>query len=118
MIATNTAELILVFVAVMVGVISAAYFYTSTDIFNALLKRPLKLISTGMFIISIGVLLAATISYEASLGINLFFYGFPLSAYFYVLYIIGSIMILLGARKFTHKATVKVVDVSMQERAK
>jgi hypothetical protein len=100
----NQFELILIFVAVLTGVISAAYFYLSSDIFMVLLKRPLKLISTGMFVIAIGVLLAAFISFEAEQGIVLALYGVPLSAYFYILYIIGSLFIAFGARQFTHRS--------------
>lgn len=99
-------EIILVFVSVILGVISAAYFYFSANIFEhlSLLKKPLKLISTGMFIIAIGVLIGAYISYEAQQGINLYLYNVPLQVFFYILYIIGSVFIFLGARRFTHRA--------------
>jgi hypothetical protein len=36
-------------------------------------------------------------------GEIVFFYGLPLQAYFYVLYIIGSVFIFFGARKFVHR---------------
>jgi hypothetical protein len=103
-------ELILIFVSVIIGVVSAAYFYISANVFANLnmLERPLKLISSGMFVIAIGVLLAAFISYEAEQGFDLFFYGLPLQIFFYVLYIIGSLMILLGARKFTYRPAGKL----------
>jgi MFS family permease len=110
---TNKLELALIFVAVIIGVVSAAYFYVSAGIFMDLLKRPLKLISSGMFVIAIGVLLAAFISYESSLGLSAYFYGIPLQAAFYVLYIVGSIMIAFGARQFTAHPKGKVQDVSM-----
>ena len=109
-------QLILIFFAVMFGVVSAAYFYQSAGIFMELLKKPLKLIATGMFIIAIGVMIAAVISYESSLGYVLALYGVPLTAYFYILYIVGSIFILVGARNFTKRPSQKVVDVSMQQK--
>ncbi len=109
-------QLILIFVAVITGVLSATYFYLSAGIFMNLLRRPLHLISSGMFLIAIGVLLAAFISYEAQFGITILFYGIPLSVFFYILYIIGSITIALGARQFTtHPASNNVVDVSMKK---
>lgn len=112
---TNQLELILIFVAVIIGVVSAAYFYFSIGIFMDRLKRPLKLISAGMFVIAIGVLLAAFISYEASLGASVSLYGLPLQTVFYLLYIAGSIMIAFGARKFTAHPKEKVADVSLQK---
>jgi hypothetical protein len=110
---SDTVGLILIFISVIVGVVSAAYFYISIGIFMDALKRPLKLISSGMFIIALGVLLAAFISYESDQGIVLMLYNIPLSAYFYVLYILGSLMIAMGARQFTHRPKT-VVDVSLQ----
>jgi uncharacterized protein YacL len=110
----ETYQLIFIFASVIIGVVSTAYFYLSAGIFMPLLQRPLKSIAAGMFIIAIGVLLAAFISYEAEQGIVLDFYGIPLAAYFYVLYIVGSIMIAFGARQFTHHPK-KVMDVSLQE---
>ena len=100
-------QLILVFVAVICGVVSAVYFYQSAGIFVSALKKPLRLISSGMFIITLGVLLAAFISYESQLGYSFVSYGFlPISVYFYILYIIGSIMIGIGAHQFaTHPTT-------------
>ncbi|HTK33583.1 MAG TPA: hypothetical protein VL335_03540 [Candidatus Paceibacterota bacterium] len=107
-------QLILIFVAVICGVVSATYFYTSAGIFMNLLRKPLRLISSGMFLIAIGVLLAAFISYESQLGLELYVGNIPLSAFFYILYIIGSIVIGLGARQFaTHPSGNNVVDVSM-----
>ena len=113
---TNQLELILIFLAVIIGVVSAAYLYVSAGIFMDLLKRPLKLISGGMLVIAIGVLLAAFISYESNLGVSVSLYGLPLQAAFYLLYIIGSILIVLGARKFTAHPKSQVADVSMQQR--
>jgi hypothetical protein len=99
----DTFELVLIFAAVIIGVVSATYLYQSAGIFVSILGRPIKLMSSVMFIIAVGVLLAAVVSYEASNGIQLFLYGLPLQAVFYVFYIIGSVMILLGARKFSYK---------------
>ena len=98
-------QLIMIFSSVIIGVISAAYFYLSTDIFMDLLKRPLRIIATGMIIMTIDVLLAAFITYEQSRGIAFSFYGLPLQAIFLAFYIIGSVLIGVGARRFTHRAT-------------
>ena len=109
-------QLILIFVAVICGVVSATYFYLSAGIFMNLLRRPLRLISSGMFMIAIGVLLAAFISYESQFGLIFLLFGVPISAVFYVLYIIGSVMIAMGARQFTtHPASNNVVDVSLRQ---
>lgn len=110
---SDQVELILIFLAVITGVVSAAYFYLSTDVFLGLMKRPLKFVSLGMFVIAIGVLLAAFISYESKQGIQLYFYNIPLQAIFYILYIIGSLMIGIGARQFTKRPTSQVADVSL-----
>ncbi|MEK7641755.1 MAG: hypothetical protein AAB365_02055 [Patescibacteria group bacterium] len=109
-------ELILIFISVIVGVITAAYFYISAESFPRLrlFQSSLKYIALGMFVIASGVLLAAFISYEAKQGFDLFLYGIPLQAFFYVLYIFGSISILIGARKFTARPKESVVDVSLQ----
>ncbi len=109
-------QLIIIFMAVICGVLSATYFYQSAGIFMNLLRRPLRLISSGMFLIAIGVLLAAFISYESSLGVTIVLFGIPVSVFFYVLYIIGSITIAIGARQFaTHPTNNNVVDVSMKK---
>lgn len=108
-------QLILIFAAVITGVVSATYFYTSAGIFMNLLRKPLRLISSGMFLIAIGVLLAAFISYESGQGIDFYIGGVPLSVFFYIFYIIGSIVIAVGARQFaTHPSGNNVVDVSMK----
>jgi hypothetical protein len=108
-------QLILIFVAVICGVVSAVYFYQSAGIFLKQLRKPLRLISSGMFLISLGVLLAAFISYEATQGVMFVAYGVPISTYFYILYIIGSIMIGVGARQFTtHPKSNNVVDIGMK----
>lgn len=101
-------ELVFIFVSVICGVISATYFYQSTEIFTSLLKRPLRMISSGMIVMSLGVLLAAFISYEAKMGLKFSFYGIPFEAFFYGMYIIGSIFILLGARKLVSKPKLSV----------
>ena len=110
-------ELILIFVSVIVGVITATYFYLSAESFPRLqlFQSSLKYLATGTFIIALGVLLAAFITYEAKQGFDLFLYGVPLQAVFYILYIIGSVLILLGARKFTYRPKQAVVDVSLQK---
>jgi C4-dicarboxylate transporter len=95
-------QLVLIFIAVICGMVSAGYLYQSADIFVNLLRKPLRLISSGMLVITAGVLLAAFISYESQLGVVYLVYGVPISAFFYVFYIIGSVLILLGARQFTY----------------
>lgn len=111
-------ELILIFVAVIIGVVTAAYISLSAESFPRLrlFQSSLKYIALGMFVIAIGVLLAAFINYEAKQGFDLLLYGVPLQAFFYVLYIIGSIFILIGARRFTVRPKEPVVDVSLQGR--
>lgn len=111
-------ELIFIFASVIIGVIAAAYFYLSTDTFKHLhlLQRPIKWIAGGIFLIAIGVLTAAFISYEEQRGFILYFYDLPLQALFYIIYIIGSLMIMVGARRFTYRSHSDVVDVSLQGR--
>ncbi|MEY2664369.1 MAG: hypothetical protein RIT04_177 [Candidatus Parcubacteria bacterium] len=101
-------QLILVFVSVICGVVAAVYFYLSTDIFQNLLKRPLRLIASGMIIMTFGVMIAEVISFESQVGIILVLYGIPLQAFFYAAYIIGSCMILIGARQFSTRPKVKL----------
>lgn len=96
-------ELIFIFFSVICGVVAATYFYQSTDIFISSLKKPLRMISSGMIIMSLGVLLAAFISYESKAGLVFTFYGIPFEAFFYLMYIIGSIVILLGARRLVSR---------------
>ncbi len=111
-------ELIFIFFSVIVGVVAAAYFYLSTGAFEHLhlLQRPIKWIAAGIFLIAIGVLMAAFISYEEQQGFQLYFYQLPLQVLFYVIHIIGSIAILLGARQFTYhpRSRGDVVDVALQ----
>lgn len=102
-------QLVLVFISVIAGVVAAVYFYLSTDIFMNLLKRPLKLISSGMIIMTIGVLMAAVISFEARTGVVFVVYDLPIEMFFYFSYIVGSIMILAGARQFVHRPKVSTV---------
>lgn len=111
-------ELVLIFVSVIIGVLSAAYIYVSAESFPRLrlFQSSLKYIALGMFIIAAGVLIAAFINYEAKQGFDLLLYGVPLQAFFYVLYIIGSILILIGARRFTARPKDAVVDVALQGR--
>ncbi len=103
----NQFELIFVFLSVMVGVVAATYFYISAGVFAhlKLLRHSLQLISGGVFIIAIGVLLAAFISFEAGQGFVLLFYGVPLQVFFYALYIIGSVLISVGAHSFTRRTS-------------
>ncbi len=100
---THQLELALIVIAVLFGLASATYFYLEAGIFMKSLQKQLRLIAVGMFIISLGVLLSAFISYESYLGVQTFFYNLPATAFFYWLYILGSIFIGFGARQFTHK---------------
>lgn len=114
---TDQLELIFIFFSVIIGVVAAAYFYISAGVFVHLnlLQRSLQFIASGMFIITIGVLMAAFISYQDKQGLVLIFYGLPLQVLFYILYIIGSVLILIGSRGFTHRSHKNnVVDVSLQ----
>ena len=97
---------ILIIIAVIIAGFSIAYLYFSAEIFVNILKRPLKLISWGMFSIDLGVLLVTIISYEASQGVDLSLFSLPLSMYFYLLYIFGSILVVWGARQFKHSPKV------------
>ena len=112
---TEQFQIVFIFASVIIGVISAAYFYVSAGIFMDFLKWPIKVIAAGMFVITIGVLLAAYISYESSLGVSLLVRNIPFSAIFYVVYIVGSVMIAIGARGLKHRPSSKnnVVDVSL-----
>lgn len=99
----NALELSLVLFSLIVGMLSALYFYQSTDIFTTLLQKPLKYISTGVMMIMLGIFLAVFISFEQSLGYAVYVYIFPLNALFFLLYIVGSIFIFMGARQFSNK---------------
>jgi hypothetical protein len=94
-------ELVLIFSATIIGVVSAAYFYSSTDMFVRIIRRPFKFIASGVLLIMIGVLVAAFISYASRLGISIIFFGLPLQVFFYILYIIGSLLIARGAQTFS-----------------
>ncbi len=96
-------ELILIFVSIIIGMVSLGYFYQSSSIFVSLLKRPLQLISAGMMLMMLGVLIAAFISIAEMDGVVLSIAGLPIQVLFYLIYIVGSVIIFLGARQFVHK---------------
>ncbi len=102
----NTFELVLILFSLIVGLLSALYFYQSTDIFTSILQRPLKYISTGVIMIILGIFLAVFIAFEQSIGRAVFIYTVPLEVLFFLLYIVGSIFIFMGARQFSHKPVV------------
>ena len=102
----NTFELVLILFSLIVGLLSALYFYQSTDIFTSILQRPLKYISTGVIMIILGIFLAVFIAFEQSIGRVVFIYTVPLEVLFFLLYIIGSVFIFIGARQFSHKPVV------------
>jgi membrane protein implicated in regulation of membrane protease activity len=57
--------------------------------------------------IAAGVLLAAFLSFEGQLGVSLVYFGIPLQVVFFLLYIVGSILIFFGARQFTRRPSQK-----------
>jgi hypothetical protein len=101
----KTLELVLVLFSLIVGMLSALYFYQSTSIFTSLLQKPLKYISTGVIMIMLGIFLAVFISFEQSLGYAVYVYTIPLNALFFLLYIFGSVFIFIGARQFSRRPT-------------
>jgi hypothetical protein len=100
---TEYIQPILIICAVLIGAASVSYFYFSTDVFTNILKRPLKMISGGMFAIDLGVILVAYIAYQQSQGRDVEMYGIPLSTLFYALFFLGSLMVIFGSRKFSSK---------------
>ena len=107
-------QAVMIFSAVIVGVTSAGYLYQSVSPFLTALRKALRLISFGMLLITFGVLVAASIIFSPQLGYPPPSYQLVLSVLFYVLFIIGSILILLGGRQFTGRTPKKVSDVSLQ----
>ena len=112
---TPEIQAVMIFSAVIVGVVSAGYLYQSVSPFLTALRKAMRLIAFGMLLITFGVLTAASIIFNPELGYPLSPYTNALSALFYLLFIAGSILILLGGRQFTARAAKKVVDVSLQE---
>ncbi len=110
---TADIQAIMIFSAVIVGVVSAGYLYQSVSPFLSALRKAMRLISFGMLLITFGVLTAASIIFSPELGYPLSAYQNALSILFYLLFIIGSILILLGGRQFTARTPKKVVDVSL-----
>lgn len=102
----DTYELVLILFSLIVGMLSALYFYQSSDIFTSLLQKPLKYISTGVIMIMLGIFLAVFIAFEHSIGYIVYIYTIPLNAVFFLLYIFGSVFIFLGARQFSRKPVV------------
>jgi hypothetical protein len=96
-------ELILIFISIIIGMVSLAYFYQSSSIFVNILKQPLQLISSGMMLMMLGVLLAAFITVGEINGVTLTIVGVPVQALFYVIYIVGSVFIFMGAKQFSRK---------------
>jgi uncharacterized membrane protein len=85
------------------GGTAIAYFYFSVNIFTDILKQPLKMISAGMLVINLGIFLVAFMTYRSINGIDISFFGISPSIFFYALYFLGSIMVILGSRKFSHQ---------------
>lgn len=91
----------LITLAVFAGITAVAYFYYSADIFRVdVLKRPFKMISVGMLAINLGIILVIFLAYQSNANVEIKLLGFPLSVYFYILYFLGSMMIIFGSRKF------------------
>ncbi len=97
-------QFVLILVSLLVGIISAIYFYLSTDIFVNILKKPLRLISSGMIVISFGILMAVFITFYQNQGQQILLFNIPTSAFIFLIYIIGSSLIFSGARQFTRKS--------------
>ena len=110
-------QALLIFFAVMCGVLSAGYMYQSVvGIFFPALRKALRYIALGMVSFTVGVFLAAMIVFSSQLGLtSIAPYENALSAGFYILYIIGSILIVIGARQFAFRPAKKVADVSLQQ---
>lgn len=104
----------MIFSAVIVGVTSAGYLYQSVSPLLGGIRKALRLFSFGMLLITFGVLVAASIIFSPNLGFPLSPYTNALSALFYLLFIAGSVLILLGGRQFNSRRPSKVVDVSLQ----
>lgn len=96
-------KLILVIAAVILAAFAIAYLYFSANIFVNLLKRPIKLISWGMLCLDVGVLLVTLFSYEAIIGNEIRIFGYSLAVFFYVFYVAGSVLVVLGARQFKRR---------------
>jgi len=95
-------KLVAVISAVIIAAFSIAYLYFSADIFVNVLRKPLRLISWGMYCLDFGVLLVTIVSYEAANGHYLSLAGIQLGVFFYLFYVVGSVLIILGAREFKH----------------
>ena len=103
----------MIFSAVIVGVTSAGYLYQSVSPLLGGLRKALRLFAFGMLLITFGVLVAASIIFSPDMGYSISPYQDYLSILFYVLFIAGSILILLGGRQFNSRRPSKVVDVSL-----
>ena len=106
----------MIFSAVSCGVLSADYMYrTVIEIFMPSLRKALRLVALGMLCFTFGVLLAALIVYSDQLGISSTVapYASFLSAIFYILYIIGAVLVIVGSRGFSMRPAKKAADVSM-----
>ena len=97
------ATMVLIIIVTSIVALSIGYLYLSANIFVNALKKPIRLVSLGMFLIDLGVLLVGLVSYETYKGFDLSFFDISLSQYFYILYVAGSIFVILGARKFSHR---------------
>jgi hypothetical protein len=58
-----------------------------------------------MLAIDLGVIMVSVVAYESSNGVITNFLGMSLSTCFYTLYFLGSIIIIVGSRKFTRKSS-------------
>jgi hypothetical protein len=99
----SLVQLIIIISAIVIGGGAILYFYFEADIFMDILKRPLRMISTGMFAIDLAVVLLVFIAYQSTTGGKVDFMGIQLSTIFYALYFAGSLAIIFGARKFTYR---------------
>ncbi len=110
----------MIFVAVICGVFSAGYMYESViKIFMPGLRKALRLIALGLTCFTFGVLLASLLVYSPELGVAISVspYANLLSAVFYLIYILGSLLVFLGSRQFNARPARGVVDVSLNKLA-
>jgi len=98
---TPEIQAIMIFSAVIVGVISAGYLYQSGEPVLTALRKAMRMIAFGMLLITFGVLVAASIIFSPELVIHCRHIRMPCRCFLYLLFIAGSILILLGGRQFT-----------------
>lgn len=115
---TAQIQAVMIFSAILCGFLSAGYMYrTVAGLFMPGLRKALSFIAIGLVCFTFGVLLAAFIIFSGELGVAGLIspYINALSIVFYVLYIAGSVLVLVGAKRFALRPAKETVDVSLQE---